>query len=231
MNKITPKNIVLSGRDFDYFEDIKRFGFTTTEHYSIRFNTCLSQARNRISLLTKNHFLKNIGQSKWSNRKFYIPDHKFFRLCPTKNICRMNIFSAEHDEYLLILYSLLTSKRIGKKIVLEQDFKKNDLQKKDHRIPDLIVENESKNFIIEYEKSLKNKNKYEEMHFALSRYAEEKTSFIFICFNQKIALEIEKNIELKNIFLIKPEKFLKILKENNYKEFHDYLNHDDLFYI
>ena len=47
---------------------------------------------------------------------------------------------------------------------IEQDIKKNDLQEKDHRIPDLIVQDSPENFIIEYERSLKNADKYEEMY-------------------------------------------------------------------
>jgi hypothetical protein len=229
--KSVQKNIVLSGRDFDYFEDIKRFGFTTTEHYYTRFDTNFNVAKNRIHKLKHNNFLKAIGKSRWSNRKFYVPDHNFFRLCPTKNICRMNIFSAEHDEYLLVLYSLIVSRKLGEKIVLEQDIKKGNLQHKNHRIPDIIVENDSKKIIIEYEKTLKNKTKYEEMYMALTRYSGEKSRFVFICDTQKIALEIIKIMEIENVFVVKPDAFLNVLKEKKHEKFCDFLKYEELFYF
>ena len=204
--------VVLSKRDRALFSDIRRFGFTTTVHYQTIFGTGFSQARKRFSKLVRSHYLKIMGTSSVSKRKFYVPDFMFFSVCPSKEICKMNLFTAEHDEYILTLYSLLKKAKWGEQIEIEQDFKKRGDHRRMERIPDLIVREKGGNFIFEYEKSVKNDSEYEQMRVAYEKLSPQKNYFVFICENQLVAKKIRSKMNFRYMAVIRPNALLEQLQ-------------------
>lgn len=223
---------VLTERDYTLFNDISRFGFTTTDHFILRFSSNIKQASRRFLKLARSNYLKNIGLSVATKKKLYIPGKRFFKICPFSEVTKLNIKNIKHDEYLLMLFSLLENNRWGDKIILEQDLEKESHSKGGFlRIPDLIMQFNGGNFVFEYERSLKSDAEYEKMRRAFRSEDEDSNYFVFLCETRKIAEKINEKVNLNHMSVVKPQEFLEILKAEKYERLIDYIKHETVNYF
>jgi hypothetical protein len=222
---------VLTERDMIFFEDISRFGFTTTEHYKLRFNTSFIQARKRFHKLTNGNYLKKFAISSATKRRIYLPDYWFFKIFPYKNVCKINPHQISHDEYILRLYSILKRNNLGKEIVIEQDLKKSERFKKYSRIPDLLLNCDFGSYVFEYEKSIKNNSKYEKMLSFYENMTPSEFYFVFICETDEIAIKLkEKCRKLTYVSFMKPCGFLQALEEKSFTTLPEILNSENSYF-
>ena len=116
----------LNRRDYIIFEDLKRFGFTTADHFIHRFNSTIIQAHKRFAKLKRKGYLKIHGRASENNRNIYVPGDEFFKHCPEESINRFNIANENHDLFILSLYGVLKTTRWGEDITPEQDFRRTN---------------------------------------------------------------------------------------------------------
>jgi len=209
--------IILTQRDFDLFDDISRFGFTTTEHYVLKFGLSYSQACRRFHLLVRNKYLKVLGKSKATNRLFYVPSFNFHRIYSSKYLYKLNPNLLIHDEYILKLYSILYFQKWGEWFEVEQDFKKRDDHKDMLRVPDLVVHNSKGNYIFEYERTVKNEDLYARISAAYENLDESQNYFVFICESQKLAQKIKEKMRFRYMAIVNPKELLESLVNQKYE--------------
>lgn len=225
-------NFYLTRRDYSFFDDIRRFGFTTADHCSLRFSMKLKIVSRRFVKFQEQGYIKRKGRSLYTKRYIFVPDENFYTVVPYHMIYRFNILTIAHDEYILLLYSLLSRTKWSNSIYLEQDVRKQISDKvKLLRIPDLTIRADYKRYVFEYERTQKSTTQYEEMNLAFEKEDQFLNHFVFICENDLIALKIQENMHVKNISIIKPEKFLFLLKKGNYENLNDYVTDKTIQYF
>jgi hypothetical protein len=195
------------------FDDIKRFGFTTCEHFSMRFSTSIAQAWKRLPKLVRAKYLKVLARTEESKRKIYVPDFRFFEICPYKETNKLNIFNINHDEYLLKLFCSLKNKNWGSEIILEQDLKKKNSDKnKLNKIPDMILNHNGGSFIFEYERVQKAAVFYKKIGLIYADKDPNLNYFVFLTESKCIASKIRENVSLQYFSIINAKKFLSLLE-------------------
>ena len=226
------KKIILTKRDYTLFNDLSRFGFTSTEHFALRFSCTTKKASKRLIKLAKHNYLKALGRSNLSGKLIYLPAGLFYKICPYREVQRFNINSLSHDEYVLMIFCLFKRNDYGEKILLEQDIKKNNSESKMYsRIPDLILYTEEKNYVFEYERSLKSESQYRKIFAAYKYEDDDSNHFVFLCESRIIAKKISEMNGLQKISLLNPWAFLKALKENKYEKLIHYLQDKTLIFF
>jgi hypothetical protein len=225
-------NVKINNRDYELFDDISRFGFSTVDHFIERFSTTIWKAYRRFNKLSKAHYLSKVAQSRTTQRDIYVPARHFYKYYSFDKVSKWNMRFAAHDEYLLILFSILKNKIWGEYIILESDIKKNKQKASKYlRIPDMIVNHQGGKYYIEYERTLKSYYKFQSMKIAYEKLSQEKHYFVFICENKKIAEKVKEILNINQISFIKPKEFLSLLKTDKYDRFIDYVWDESVNYF